>query len=109
MIIDFRAYTLKPGKVQAFMELFEREGLEPQRRICGNFIGIFRTEIGNINEIIMMFGYENAGERERRRALLFQDPAFQAFVAKARDLMTEQTVRMLVPAPFNPPIGESPM
>ena len=105
MVIDYRAYTFTPGTVQAFLEMFENEGLEPQQRICGNFLGIYRTEIGNVNEVIMMFGYENAGERERRRALLYQDPAFQAYLKKARELITAQDVRLLVAAPFNPPIG----
>jgi len=41
MIIDYRAYTLHSGTVSAFMELFENEGLEPQVRICGNFLGLY--------------------------------------------------------------------
>jgi hypothetical protein len=104
MVIDFRQYTLKTGKVQAFLEMFEKEGLEPQKRILGNFIGLYRTEIGDVNQIIMMFGYADAGERERRRALLYKDPAFAAYLAKARDLIVRQEVRLLVAAPCNPKI-----
>jgi NIPSNAP len=105
MVIDFRAYTLKVGAVQTFLELFEQEGLEPQRRILGNFMGLYRTEIGvNINQIIMMFGYADAGERERRRAALYKDPAFAAYLKKARELITAQEVRLLVAAACNPRI-----
>ncbi len=57
MVVDFRAYTLKPGTVQTFLEMFQNEGLEPQQRILGNFMGLYRTEIGDVNQIIMMFGY----------------------------------------------------
>ena len=57
MVIDHRTYTLHIGTVSTFMDLFEKEGLEPQVRILGNFMGLFRTEIGNINQIIMMFGF----------------------------------------------------
>lgn len=105
MVIDFRAYTLKVGAVQTFLDLFEKEGLEPQRRVLGNFMGLYRTEIGpNINQIIMMFGYADAGERERRRAALYQDPAFDTYLKKARELITAQDVRLLVAAPCNPRI-----
>jgi hypothetical protein len=107
MVVDYRAYTLKPGAWPRFFELFEKEGLEPQKRILGNFMGLFRTEFGNVNEIVMMFGYENAGERERRRALLYKDPAFAAYLPKARELIVHQEVRLLVGAPFNPSIGAS--
>jgi hypothetical protein len=75
LVVDFRAYTLKPGTAAAFLELFEREGFEPQQRILGNFMGLYRTEFGDINQIVMMFGYADAGDRERRRAALYDDPA----------------------------------
>ena len=105
MVIDFRAYTIKVGAVQTFLDLFEKEGLEPQKRVLGNFMGLYRTEIGpNINQIIMMFGYADAGERERRRAALYKDPAFDAYLRKARELITAQDVRLLVAAPCNPRI-----
>lgn len=104
MVVDFRAYTLKTGAVPAFLEMFEKEGLEPQRRILGNFMGLYRTEIGDINQIVMMFGYADAGERERRRAALYRDPAFAAYLKKARELIVKQEVRLLVPAPCNPRI-----
>jgi hypothetical protein len=105
MVVDFRAYTLKVGAVQAFMELFEKEGLEPQKRVLGNFMGLYRTEIGpDINQIIMMFGYPDAGERERRRAALYKDAAFAVYLKKARELIAAQEVRLLVPAPCNPRI-----
>jgi hypothetical protein len=105
MVVDFRLYTLKVGTVQVFLELFEKEGLEPQQRILGNFMGLYRTEIGrDINQIVMMFGYADAGERERRRAALYQDPAFAAYLKKARELIAAQEVRLLVPARCNPGI-----
>src|SRR5881275_1821594 len=104
MVIDFRAYTLKVGAVQTFLDLFEKEGLEPQKRVLGNIMGLYRTEIGPINQIIMMFGYADAGERERRRAALYKDSAFDAYLKKARELITAQDVRLLVAAPCNPRI-----
>lgn len=104
MVIDYRAYTLKVGSVQTFIDMFEQEGLEPQQRILGNFIGLYRTEFGNINQIVMMFGFADAGERERRRALLYKDPAFAAYLIKARELIEAQDVRLLKSTPVNPKI-----
>lgn len=103
MVIDHRAYTLQPGSVPLFMSLFEQEGLEPQVRILGKFLGLFRTEIGNINQIIMMFAYEDAADRQRRRDQLYKDPAFQAFLVKVRPLLRDQEVRLLTPSKCNPP------
>lgn len=102
MIVDYRAYTLHSGTVARFLELFETEGLEPQVRILGNFLGIYRTEIGNINEVIMMFAYADANDRQQRRDALFKDPAFQAYLQKVRPLLLHQEVRMLIPSRCNP-------
>ena len=85
MIIDYRAYTLKVGTVPLFLKLFAEEGRDVQKRILGNFIGMFRTEIGNTNQIIHMWGYANLEERQRRRAECAADPTFLAYVKKARD------------------------
>ena len=104
MVVDFRAYTLKIGTVQSFVEMFQNEGLAPQQRILGNFMGLYRTEIGDVNQIVMMFGYADAGERERRRAALYKDPAFNAYLKKVRELIVKQEVRLLVAAPCNPRI-----
>lgn len=105
MIIDYRAYTLQSGTVSAFMELFEAEGLEPQQRICGNFLGLYRTEVGNINQIIMMFAYQDLNDRQKRRDQLYQDPAFKAYLVKVRPMLRDQEVRLLVPSGCNPPIA----
>ena len=104
MVVDCRIYTIRVGMVQTFLDMFQNEGLEPQQRILGNFMGLYRTEIGDVNQIMMMFGYADAGERERRRAALYKDPAFAAYLKKARELIERQDVRLLVAAPCNPRI-----
>jgi hypothetical protein len=105
MIIDYRAYTMHSGGVGPFLELFEKEGLEPQQRILGNFLGIYRTEVGMINQVIMMFAYQDLNDRQTRRDALFKDPAFLAYLAKVRPYLRDQEVRLLVPSACNPPIG----
>jgi hypothetical protein len=104
MVIDYRAYTFKPGTVPVFMEMFERVGLPIQNRILGRqtFLGIYRTEIGNINEVIHLWQYADAGERASKRVLLFKDAEFIEYVGKARELIVRQEVRLLVGADFNP-------
>lgn len=67
----------------------------------GNFMGLFRTGSGNINQIIMMVRYEDARDRQRRRDQFHKDPAFQA----ARPLIKDQQVRLLMPSKCNPPFG----
>lgn len=102
MIVDERSYTLVPGKLKEWQALYEQEGLPVQSRILGNLLGFFVTEIGTINQIVHLWGYENFAERERRRAQLGADPAWQAYLAKAAPMMQKMENRILVPLPFSP-------
>lgn len=97
MVIDYRAYSFKPGTVRKFVELFQNDGLPIQNRILGQevFAGLFTTEIGNVNEAIHLWRYKDAGERERKRALLYEDAAFMAYVTEVRKIIVSQDVRLL--------------
>ena len=101
MVVDFRAYTLKVGSVAAFLELFQKEGLEPQQRILGNFMGLYRTPRRcqpNHHDVRLC----RCGRAPERRAALYKDPAFAAYLVKARAFIDKQEVRLLVPAACNP-------
>lgn len=102
MIIDHRTYTLFPGKAPEYLELYENEGIEIQVPILGNLVGYFHSEIGPLNQIIHMWGYDSLDERARRRAELTADERWKAYLAKARTLIVQQENKILVPAPFSP-------
>ena len=102
MIIDERTYTLQPGKLKEWQALYEREGLPVQGRILGNLIGFFVTEVGTLNQIVHLWGYENFAERERRRAQMNADPAWQAYLQKAAPFMQRMENRILAPLSFSP-------
>ncbi len=102
MIIDCRIYTFKVGSVPQFIDLFEREGMAVQKRILGNFIGMYRHETGPVNQVIHMWGYDSMEERARRRAACAADPEFQAYVKQARAMITDQDIRILIPTAGSP-------
>ncbi len=102
MIVDERSYTLVPGKLKEWSALYEKEGLPVQSRILGNLIGFFVTEVGTLNTIVHLWGYENFAERERRRAQMNADPDWQAYLAKAAPYLQKMENRILTPLPFSP-------
>ena len=102
MIVEERCYTVKPGTVHVYYQDYQPRGLEIQTRILGNLIGYFHTEIGEINQIVHLWGYELLAERERRRALLAADPDWLAYLKQSPDIIVKMESRILVPAPFSP-------
>ena len=85
MIVEERCYTLKPKTVQLYYKDYDPRGLKIQTRILGRLIGYFHTEIGELNQVVHLWGYESLAERERRRALLAADPEAQKLARYRRE------------------------
>jgi hypothetical protein len=102
MIIEERTYTLKPGTLQVYYKDYDPRGLDIQVRVLGYLIGYFHTEIGELNKVVHLWGYESLAERERRRALLAADPEWHAYLQQSPDIITAMANRILGPAPFSP-------
>jgi len=105
MIVEERIYTLHPGKTAEYLAHYEREGIAIQRPILGRLIGYFSTEIGPLNQIVHLWGYESFEERTRRRAILAADPRWGEYVRKnIQPLILRMENKILVPTRSSPPL-----
>lgn len=102
MIVDHRIYTLRPGAVQPFLEMFEREGLPLYQHYCGKLLGYYVSDSGELNQVIHLWSYESVEDRERRRAALYRDARWTAFLDAALPLIVRQESRLLKPTRFSP-------
>ena len=102
MIVEERTYTLKPGAIGVYYADYDPRGLAIQTRILGNLIGYFHTEIGELNQVVHLWGYDSLAERERRRAALFADADWLDYLKQSPDIVVRMQSRILVPAPFSP-------
>lgn len=97
-----RTYRVRPARMAEYLALYEAEGLRLQRQVLGGLLGAFTTEIGPLNQIVYLWGYDCADERNRRRAELAAMPDWQAYVAAVRDFFVEQDSQLLAPTAFSP-------
>lgn len=100
MLVEERIYTLQPATANAYLKAYEAEGMAIQKRILGRMVGYFQTEFGELNQVVHMWAYEDLNERAQRRAALFADPGWLAYLPKVRSFILKQENRLLVPAPF---------
>lgn len=100
MIVEMRTYVLHAGQQGNFLALMEREGIVIERRILGRMLGFYTSDIGTLNEVVHMWGYESHEDRNRRRALLAASESWQAFVPKVLPLIRDMKNCILTPAPF---------
>ncbi len=102
MILDERTYTIRPEHVRDYLRLYEAEGMALQVSHLGDLVGWFTTDTGVVNQVVHMWRYADAGERERRRAAMEADPAWWAFRARTSHFVIEMRSRILRPTWFSP-------
>ncbi len=102
MIVEMRTYTLKPGQVGPYLKLYEAEGLATQTRILGRLLGYYSSETGDVNQVIHLWAYYDLADRQRRRAALFSDATWLAYIPKIVEMIVTQESKFLNPAKFSP-------
>lgn len=91
MILEERKYTLVPGGIPQYIEQYELLGRESQEKHLGEMVGCFQSEVGELNQLVFLWRYENLADRETRRAALMVDEQFTAFRRTVRSLLLQQT------------------
>jgi hypothetical protein len=102
MIVEQRIYTLIPGKLPEFLDIYERLGWPIAKEKMGKMLGYFYSEVGELNQVIHQYGYESFEERLRLRAEINKDPEWQKYGAAARPLIIRQENRIMIPARYSP-------
>jgi hypothetical protein len=104
MLLDVRTYRCKPGTINTHLKLYEEAGKEPQFRCLGTPLCYLKTETGDPNEYVHIWVYEDAGDREAKRAALWADPDWLAYTRKSAELgaLASQSNKLMTPVGFCP-------
>ena len=106
MIVEHRTYTFRPGTAENWLAKYEKEGLPVQRRHLNTFVGLFVSEIGCLHRTVLIWAYDSLADREARRAAMYADPEWHAFISSVWELDAIQTQEVMIMnrASFSPPI-----
>lgn len=102
MIIDHRTYTVPHGKMEEYLTRYETLGLPVQQRYLGNVLGCYVSEIGALNQVVFLWGYESLADRETRRLLMEKDPEWAVFREKNAGAFVSQETKIMRPTAFSP-------
>ena len=99
-IYEVRTYTLKPGSVA---EAEKRFGEAIPARDKHSKLGAFwHTEIGPLNQIIHVWGYESLQHRTEVRAAAAKETGWPP---KIQEFIETMDSEIFIPAPFMRPLG----
>lgn len=97
-IVELRQYTLKPGRRDALIELFEREFIESQEAVGMEILGTFR-DAGNPDRFVWLRGFPDMESRAKSLAAFYGGPVWQAHREAANATMIDSdNVLLLRPA-----------
>ena len=104
MLIDHRTYRIRPGTMQAHLDIYEQYGFAAQTRHIGKPVAYMFAESGELNTIVHLWAYENAGDREKKRAAMQADPEWQNYLKVNREAgyLENQVTKLMIPAKFAP-------
>lgn len=104
MIVELRTYTVKPLRTSDFLQLYEQAALPLQKKYLGQLIGFFVSEVGPLNQVVHLWGFDSLAERERRRQQMELDPGWALYRDALRDLdvILQQDTKLLKSVPFSP-------
>jgi len=71
-----------------------------QKRILGHLVGYYAVEVVALNQVVHLWAYDSLDERAKRRAELWADKEWLAYVAEVGSLVLKQENQILTPAPF---------
>jgi len=108
MIHELRTYTIQPARFKDFVALTAKVGIKLRTK-HSKVIGYWTTEIGELNQVVHLWEYENFDHRTRVRAALAKDKVWNGrYLARSRPMIQHQESMVLVPAdfwPFTRPAG----
>lgn len=104
MYYELRTYTIKPTKLADWLSLYKSAALAVQQEHLGNLVGFFTTEIGEVNQVVHIWGYASLDDRMTRRNAMAADPRWQDFARQNKELDAVVTLdsRLLRPTDFSP-------
>jgi hypothetical protein len=97
-VVELRQYTLKPGRRDELIALFEREFVESQEAAGMDVIGTFRDE-ADADRFVWLRGFSDMEARAKSLAAFYGGPIWKAHRNAANDTMVDSdNVLLLKPA-----------
>jgi hypothetical protein len=99
-IYELRWYRTLPGRTGEWLALFK--DVLPAREKYSKNVGLWQTEMGQLNEVVHLWAYADLNARAAARTGALANPDWQAYLGQSLPLLLEQKAVVLVPTPVSP-------
>lgn len=106
MIYEVRTYRTKPRAVPTVMDVFGKA--YEKRKKLSPLAAFFHTDIGMLNQIIHIWPYKDAADREKKRMESAKDKKY-AWPPKIGEHLEEMQTEIFIPSPMTPEFPKGKM
>jgi len=99
-VYELRWYRAHVGRLGEWLGLFK--GILPFREKYTRRVGVWQTEVAQLNEVVHLWVYRDLNDRAAARAKMASEPEWQSFLAKSTPLLATMQAVVLIPAAFSP-------
>ncbi|PYM31575.1 MAG: NIPSNAP family protein [Candidatus Rokuibacteriota bacterium] len=99
-VYELRWYRAQPGKAAEWLGHFK--AIMPVREKYSKNVGLWQTEMGQLNEVVHLWAYRDLNHRGEVRGNALKDPEWQKFLAASAPLLVEMRSVILNPTAVSP-------
>jgi hypothetical protein len=93
--VDHRIYTIRPRGMTEFIDVFDRLAMPIQLKYLGAPVGFYMSDIGALNQVVHLWGYESIADYDQRRTARDADPGWPAYLQASAHLIDAQESRII--------------
>ncbi len=102
MIYELRTYQLVVGGLSDYLEIARTKILPGVAEHGLKPVGFWHTEMGQLNEVVHLWAYNDLNERQEKWGKWARDPRRAEIVGKLRSVVVSQSNKILSPTDFSP-------
>lgn len=93
--VDFRTYLIHFNQMKVFLSTTEAHAMKVQLRHIGPPIGYYLTQVGKLNQITHIWGYDSMADMEARREARNADPEWRNYLDASDGIYERQDSHIL--------------
>jgi hypothetical protein len=99
-VYELRWYRTHVGRTKEWLDHFT--AVMPTREKVMHRVGLWQTDIAQLNEVVHMWVFKDLNDRAAARAKLGQNADWQTFIGKSIGLLAHMQSNVLLPAAHSP-------
>lgn len=100
-LVDHRIYTIRPRKMEEFIDVFDRLAMPILLGTLGAPLGFWTSLVGPLNQFVHLWGYDSLADYEIRCRARDTHRDFPKYLAASEHLVVAQETRLIRRIPLS--------